>query len=449
MAPIAYLTACEAGVDILDTTISPFAWGTSQPPTETIVGALKGTPFDTGLDLEKLTAVADYFSKVREKYKSLLDPIAERVDPKIMVHQIPGGMLSNLISQLKEQNAMDKYEEVLKETALVRKDLGYPPLVTPTSQIVGTQAVFNVVTGERYKVIPKEVKDYFKGLYGQPPGPLDEEVKRKAIGNDTPIKGRPADGLEAEWTKCQEMTKKYTDKEEDILSYALFPQVAQEFFERRRKGVPATPAISADQATPTAEVTEPLSTIQIGADPANPERLTMAVDDQKYDVVISKVKKRTDTTVLTMEFSGKRYEVELLNETAEVIPIKKPCPDITSGHVEKPATPTAGLPKAPIASKKPLQAETPAAKSHESLPPSPAASNKLCDVLVPMPGKVVSLKVNKGDKVKKGEVLFILEAMKMQNEVNAPVGGEVDEVNIAPGDNVDNNTVVITINPTA
>ncbi|MFH1230330.1 MAG: pyruvate carboxylase subunit B, partial [Planctomycetota bacterium] len=187
MAPICYLTACEAGVDYLDTAISPFAWGTSQPPTESIVGAFKGTPFDTGLDLNVLVEITEYFQKVKERYKTFLDPISERVDPKILVHQIPGGMISNLISQLKEQKALDKYDEVLKETALVRKELGYPPLVTPTSQIVGTQAVFNVVMGERYKMISKEVKDYIKGLYGHPPGIIDDGIKKKAIGAEEPI----------------------------------------------------------------------------------------------------------------------------------------------------------------------------------------------------------------------------------------------------------------------
>lgn len=201
MAPMAYMRACEAGVDILDTALSPLAWGTSQPPTEAVVGALKGTDYDTGLDVALLTEIAAHFWKVKEKYKAILDPIAERIDTNVLVHQIPGGMLSNLVSQLKEQKAMDKYDEVLKETARVRKDLGYPPLVTPTSQIVGTQAVFNVVLGERYKMISKEVKDYIRGLYGRPPAPIDPEVRKKAIGDEKPITCRPADLLSPEYEK--------------------------------------------------------------------------------------------------------------------------------------------------------------------------------------------------------------------------------------------------------
>lgn len=233
MAPIAYLKACEAGVAILDTTISPFAGGTAQPPTETIVGALKDTPYDTGLNLELLIHICEYFQKIREKYLSILDPIAERIDPKIMLHQIPGGMLSNLVSQLKEQNALDKYAAVLEETVRVRKDLGYPPLVTPTSQIVGSQAVFNVLTGQRYQIISKEVKDYIRGLYGRPPAPINKEVQKKAIGNEEPIKGRPADRLAPEFDKCREAIKSYSNRDEDVLSYALFPQVALEFFKQR------------------------------------------------------------------------------------------------------------------------------------------------------------------------------------------------------------------------
>jgi pyruvate carboxylase subunit B len=238
MAPIACLTACEAGVDYLDTAISPFGWGTSQPPTESIVGALRGTPFDTGLDLNLLIEIAEYFQKVKDKYRQFLDPIAERIDSRILVHQTPGGMISNLISQLKEQNALDKYDEVLKETARVRKELGYPPLVTPTSQIVGTQAVFNVILGERYKMISKEVMDYIKGLYGRAPAEIDEEVRKKAIGDEQPITTRPATLLSPEWEKSLQETKKQLDSqtpsEEDVLSYALFPLITKEFWESKK-----------------------------------------------------------------------------------------------------------------------------------------------------------------------------------------------------------------------
>ncbi|MBX5327162.1 MAG: oxaloacetate decarboxylase subunit alpha [Candidatus Bathyarchaeia archaeon] len=236
MALMTYQKACEANVDILDTSFSPFAWGTSQPPVETLVAALQNTPYNPGFDMALLIEIAEYFRTLREKYYDplrLIDPIAERVDTSILVHQIPGGMFSNLIAQLKEQNALEKLKEVLEEVPKVRKDLGYPPLVTPTSQIVGTQAVLNVISGKRYKNVPKEVKDYVKGLYGKPPAPISESVKKKIIGDEPVITQRPADLLEPELDKIPEEAWKYIKTEEDKLTYVLFPQVALEFFKKR------------------------------------------------------------------------------------------------------------------------------------------------------------------------------------------------------------------------
>ena len=237
MAPMTYLRACDAGVDIIDTAFSPLGWGTSQPPVETIVAALKNTPYDPGFDMRLLVEIAEYFKELREKYYDplrLIDPISERVDPSILVHQIPGGMFSNLISQLKEQNALDRLKEVLEEVPRVRKELGYPPLVTPTSQLVGTQAVFNVLSGERYGIVPNEVKDYVKGLYGKPPAPIDERVKGKIIGEEKPITCRPADLLKPELEAIPEEAKKFIQSEEDALTYALFPKAALEFFQKRK-----------------------------------------------------------------------------------------------------------------------------------------------------------------------------------------------------------------------
>ncbi|MEM0096744.1 MAG: oxaloacetate decarboxylase subunit alpha [Candidatus Bathyarchaeia archaeon] len=237
MAMMTYLRACEAGVDILDTAFSPLAWGTSQPPVESVVAALKGTPYDPGLDMGLLQEIAQYFWELREKYYDplgLIDPKAEKVDPSIMVHQIPGGMFSNLLEQLREQNAVHRLREVLEEVPRVRRELGYPPLVTPTSQIVGTQAVLNVLSGKRYIIVPKEVKDYVKGFYGQPPAPIDEEVKKLIIGDEEPITCRPADLLEPALNKVPEDIKPYIESEEDMLTYALFPAVALEFFKKRK-----------------------------------------------------------------------------------------------------------------------------------------------------------------------------------------------------------------------
>ncbi len=235
MATAACLKAIEAGVDGVDTAISSLALGTSQPPTETIVSMLAGTPRDTGLDLGLLSEIAAYFAEVRKRYSQFESGI--RVDVNVLKYQIPGGMLSNLVSQLREQNALDRYQEVLAEVPKVRRELGYPPLVTPSSQLVGTQATLNVLLGERYRVIPQEVKDYIRGFYGRPPAPIDQEVKRLAIGDEEPISCRPADLIPPGYEKAKAEIGKLAKSEEDVLSYALFPQVARPFLERRARGV--------------------------------------------------------------------------------------------------------------------------------------------------------------------------------------------------------------------
>ena len=230
-----YMKAIEAGVDIIDTALSPLANGTSQPATEPIVAALKGTPRDTGFDLTLLNEIAKHFSKVAERLTKdgFLNPKVLKVDVNALIYQVPGGMLSNLINQLKEQGASDKYLEVLEEVPRVRKDLGYPPLVTPTSQIVGTQAVLNVVTGERYKMVTKETKGVLKGEYGKLPAEPDPEIVKKCIGEEKRITCRPADLLEPEYEKYKSEMMRYYTKDEDVLSYCMFPQVSEKFFKWR------------------------------------------------------------------------------------------------------------------------------------------------------------------------------------------------------------------------
>lgn len=230
------LMAAQAGVDIVDCALSPLANGTSNPSTEALVATLQGTDIDTGLDLVKLSDAAGHFRKIAEKMKAAgtLDPKVLNVDPNALLYQVPGGMLSNLISQLKQANAEDKYYEVLEEVPRVRKDFGYPPLVTPTSQIVGTQAVLNVLMG-RYKMISKESKGLLRGEYGQLPGEVNEEVRKLAIGDEEVITCRPADLLSPEIEKYREECKDMAKSEEDVLSYALFPQVAEKFFAARDK----------------------------------------------------------------------------------------------------------------------------------------------------------------------------------------------------------------------
>jgi len=235
VASMTYLKAAEAGVDVIDTAISPFALGTSQPATEVMVETFKGTDRDTGLDQNLLAEIAEYFRPYREECleSGLMSTKILGVNIKTLLYQVPGGMLSNLVSQLKEAKQDDKLQEVLEEVPRVRKDFGEPPLVTPSSQIVGTQAVLNVLMGERYKMITKESKDLLAGKYGQTIKPFNPEVQKKAIGDTKPITHRPADDLEPELDKLREEIKQYSQQDEDVLSYALFPQVATEFFKYR------------------------------------------------------------------------------------------------------------------------------------------------------------------------------------------------------------------------
>lgn len=236
VASMTYLKAVEAGVDIIDTAMSPFALGTSQPATEVMVETFKGTPYDTGFDQKLLAEIADYFRPIRDEAldSGLLNPKNLGVNIKTLLYQVPGGMLSNLTSQLKEQHAEDKFYDVLEEVPKVRKDLGEPPLVTPSSQIVGTQAVFNVLMGERYKMVTKETKDILLGKYGATVKPFNPDVQKKCIGDAKPITCRPADLLENELGKLEGEMAQYKEQDEDVLSYALFPQVATDFFKYRQ-----------------------------------------------------------------------------------------------------------------------------------------------------------------------------------------------------------------------
>ena len=233
-----YRKAIEAGVDIIDTALSPLSGGTSQPSTEAFAYALKGTKYDTGLDLDMINKATVKMNRVVDKYlaNGLLNPKALSFNPNILKYQVPGGMLSNLMSQLKAQGAMDKYDEVLNEVPRVRKEMGYPPLVTPLSQMVGTQAVMNVMTGERYKMVPKEIKDYLHGLYGKSPAPVDEDIRKKIIGDDEVITYRPADKIEPQFEMYKEKYKDLIKSDEDVLTCALFEAKAVKFLTERNNG---------------------------------------------------------------------------------------------------------------------------------------------------------------------------------------------------------------------
>ena len=236
LASMTILKAVEAGVDVIDTAISPMALGTSQPPTEPIVATLAGTPYDTGLDLQKLDKLTKYFTPLREKYlkSGQMDPKVLKVDVNALLYQVPGGMLSNLMSQLKQAGKEEKLTEVLEEVPRVREDLGQPPLVTPSSQIVGTQAVMNVLMGERYKVSSAQTKDLVSGHYGRTTRPINPEIRKKIIGDQEPITCRPADLIEPQLPQFEKEVAFWKQQDEDVLSYALFPQVAMDFFKYRQ-----------------------------------------------------------------------------------------------------------------------------------------------------------------------------------------------------------------------
>jgi len=286
IAPMSYQAAIEAGVDILDTAMSPFAMGTSQPPTESIVASLIGTPRDTGIDLVKLRAVRNICMQIREKYAGLLNPISERVDSDVLLYQLPGGMISNLVSQLAEQDALDRMDEVLAEIPRVRKDLGYPPLVTPTSQIVGTQAVLNVlVNGQRYRNVTKEVKDYVHGLYGRSPGPVGDEIRTLIIGDDEVVTVRPADLLEPVYAKMREEAVKagIVKKEEDVLTYILYPAIAPSFLKGER---------TLEEIPKKASITKPATNV--------PSEMEVEVDGEVFSVrIVSVGGSRVEVTGVT------------------------------------------------------------------------------------------------------------------------------------------------------
>ena len=286
LAAVSYLRGLEAGAEFIDTAVSPFAYGTSQPAVEAMYEALQGTPYELKLDMEIVHRAAELLKKLRVKYAEFASEATDRVDPAALYYQIPGGMMSNLVAQLREYNALDKLEEVLKEVPRVRADLGYPPLVTPLSQIVGTQAVINVLTGERYKVVIKELENYVMGLYGRPPGEISEEVKKRVLDGRKPIECRPADLLESFMDRIPEEVRRLARREEDLLSYALFPQQALALLRGEApanangKPVAAAPALKANPG-----VRDPSS--KAAAIPSRRGvRLKVTVDGEPVEVVL-------------------------------------------------------------------------------------------------------------------------------------------------------------------
>jgi pyruvate carboxylase subunit B len=402
MAEMAQLKAAEAGADIFDVAISPMASDTSHPAVETMAYVFKEFGYEIPLNKKLLKEIAQYFREVREKYAKY-DIKFKGVDAEVLEHQIPGGMISNLVNQLKEQGALDKLEEVLEEVPRVREDFGYPPLVTPTSQIVGTQAVLNVLAGERYKMITQETKNYIKGLYGKPPAPIKEEVIKKILGDEEPITCRPADLLEPELDKRREEIKDLARSEEDVLSYCLFPKVAKEFFEWREQ-------VEKGEIKPTEE--EPVfEEAEKHPHHLAPTEFIVNVHGESYHIKIAGIGHKKD--------GKKPYFIKIDGRLEEVVvePLVEVVPTGEEVEIEGELASSSKRPRAV----------------------------KEGDVTTPMPAKVVDIKVKVGDKVNEGDVVAVVEAMKMQNEIHAPISGTVKAIYVKVGDNVNPDEAIMTI----
>ncbi len=403
LAAISCIKAAEAGVDIIDTASVTMAFGSSQPPVETIVRALQGSPWDTGLDLHQLFEIADYFEIIR-KHKGFERGITRISDMKVFEHQVPGGMISNFVSQLEEQKASHRLGEVLEEIPRVRKDLGYPPLVTPTSQIVGTQAVLNVLMGERYKLCPGEVKDYVRGLYGKPPAPIEKSIIEKIIGDNEVITVRPADLIPPAWEKGRQEMAGISDNEEDILTYLLFPQVALKFFEYRK--------LRTDEDIPqisTVDEIDPKITETRTDTRKNPEsrQIAKVKGDEKMNIDELKdlILLLDQTSIAELEVQQDNYKISLrkssVNHDSQATPASMPLP-----------APKAILPE--------------------------VVNDRIVAVHAPMVGTFYNASspdaqpfVQIGDHISKGQTLCILEAMKLMNEIKAEFDGTIVEAAVA------------------
>ncbi len=420
-ASMSVLKAIEAGLDVVGTALSPFALRTSQPPIEPLVVALYGTDRDTGLDVEQLFKCGQMLEKIAPKYRDFLDTSSMSViDAGVLVHQIPGGMTSNLVSQLRQANALDRLEEVRAETARARAELGYPPLVTPTSQIVGVQAVQNVLAG-RYKMTTQETKDYCYGLYGSPPAPIDKDVQKSVLKGyprgEEPMKGRAADMLEPELEKAKEESKEFARDIKDVLTYALFPTTGARFL-RYKYGMDTT--VPDDWKPPRA----PKTLEQIKQED---ELIARA----KAGKLVEKTEKPAPekgpgVRTFNVFIDGDYYEVDV-----------DPVGSSPAISVSTPANTAPPPPAQPPPAAAPPKAQAKKAKTAQV-----AEGTK---VPAPMPGMVIRYLVKVGDKVKTGDPLLILEAMKMQNNVPSPVDGEVRSISFEPGASVHTNDVLAVI----
>lgn len=398
LAEMCQLKAIEAGCDHVDTALSSWSGGTSHPPTESLVTALRGTPYDTGLDLDKLEAANAYFANIRKKYRRFESEFTG-VDTRVHVFQVPGGMISNLANQLKERNALDRIEEVYREIPKVREDLGYPPLVTPTSQIVGTQAVLNILTGKRYDTISNEVKRYLQGGYGKFPAPVNKELQHKAIGKEDLIDCRPADLLKPEFEHLRQEIAHLAKNDEDVLSYAMFPEIGKQFLELR-----STDHLVAEPL----ELEEPVET---GSKTA-PTEFNVALHGEAYHIKVTGAGPKNQT-LRHFYFMVDGVPEEIVVETLDEI--------VLDGG-------TQGAVRGSISSKR-------------RRPSEPG------DVVVSMPCNILEVLVKHGQKVDAGQAVLVTEAMKMETEITAPIAGVVKAVHVVKGEPANPNEVLIEIVP--
>jgi pyruvate carboxylase subunit B len=397
LSEMCHLKAIENGCEHMDTAISSMAGGTSHPPTESLVAALRGTEYDTGLNLQAIQEIGVYFHQVRKKYHQFESEFTG-VDTRVQINQVPGGMISNLANQLKEQNATERMNDVLAEIPEVRKDLGYPPLVTPTSQIVGTQAVLNVLTGKRYQSITNEVKRYLQGGYGRAPAAVNPTLQQQAVGSEELIECRPADLLPPEMGRLGADVGGLAKSPEDVLTYAMFPEIGRQFLEHRAGGTlvpePLEPPPSADTAK------------------SAPTEFNIAIHGETYHVKVTGAgHKGQAERHFYMDIDGIPEEVVL--ETLDEI--------VLTGGAE-------GAVKQAIARRRPVP-------------------SKEGDVTTSMPGNIVDVLVREGDRVEAGQSLLVTEAMKMETEIQAPIGGQITGVFVQKGDSVNPDEVLIEITP--
>ncbi|MAL99309.1 sodium-extruding oxaloacetate decarboxylase subunit alpha [Hydrocarboniclastica marina] len=386
MATMCQWEALDAGVDHIDTALSAFAGGTSHPPTESVVAALHDAGYETGLDLALIDKANQHFREVRKKYHQF-ESEYNGVDTAVILSQVPGGMMSNLANQLKEQGALDKIREVFEEIPRVREDLGYPPLVTPTSQIVGTQAVINVLSGKRYDTITNEVKKYLQGWYGKAPGEVDADLQRRAVGKEELIDERPANLLSNEFHKLKDEIGDLAESEEDVLTYAMFPDQARQYLEQRRAG------------TLQPEPLEPRPSSGTSGNISTEFKIT--VHGETYDIHVTGASPTSDTERrFYMTVDGMPEEISLES--------------------------TGGFRK-------------------ESGDGKRAKVSKEGQVSTTMPGNIVDVLVKEGDEVSAGDPVLVIEAMKMETEIKAPTTGKVVSVHIKKGDRVTPGEVLVEI----